>query len=39
MGGMKPICPQPVWTVEETVVMEEQFQNTLKGKAPTKQKR
>ena len=38
MGDMKLICPQPVWTVEETVVMEEQFQNTLKGKAPTKQK-
>ena len=39
MGDMKLICPQPVWTVEETVVMEKQFQNTLNGKAPTKQKR
>ena len=38
MGDMKLICPQPVWTVEETVVMEKQFQNTLNGKAPTKQK-
>ena len=25
MGDMKLICPQPVWTVEETVVMEKQF--------------
>ena len=33
------ICPHPVWEVEETVVMEEQFQNTLNDKAPTKQKR
>jgi len=39
LGDMKLICPQPVWTVEETVVMEEQFQNTLNGKSPTKQKR
>ena len=38
MGDMKRICPQPVWTVEDTVVMEKQFQNTLNGKAPTKQK-
>ena len=38
MGDMKLICPQPVRTVEDTVVMEKQFQNTLNGKASTKQK-
>ena len=32
LGDMKLICPQPVWEVEETVVMEEQFQNTLNDK-------
>ena len=39
LGDTKLICPHPVWEVEETVVMEEQFQNTLNDKAPTKQKR
>ena len=39
LGDMKLVCSQPVWGVEETVVMEEQFQNTLNDKAPTKQKR
>ena len=29
LGNTKLICPHPVWEVEETVVMEEQFQNTL----------
>ena len=38
LGDTKLICPHPVWEVEETVVMEEQFQNTLNDKAPTKQK-
>ena len=38
LGDTKLICPQPEWGVEETVVMEEQFQNTLNDKAPTKQK-
>ena len=28
-----------MWEVEETVVMEEQFQNALNDKAPNKQKR
>ena len=39
LGDTKLICPHPVWEVEETVVMEEQFQNTLNDKVPTKQKR
>ena len=39
LGDTKLICPHPVWEVEETMVMEEQFQNTLNDKAPTKQKR
>ena len=39
LGDMKFVCPQPVWTVVETVVLEEQFHETLNGKAPTKQKR
>ena len=38
LGDTKLICPHPVWEVEEMVVMEEQFQNTLNDKAPTKQK-
>ena len=39
LGDMKLVCPQPVWTVEETVVLEEEFHKTLDGKAPTKEKR
>ena len=39
LGDMKFICPQPVWTVEDTEIMENKFESTLAGKPPSKEKR
>ena len=39
LGDMKLICPQPVWTVEDTEIMENKFESTLAGKPPSKEKR
>ena len=38
LGDMKLMCPQPVWTVEDTEIMENKFESTLAGKPPSKER-
>lgn len=35
---MKLTCPHPVWSVEDTEILEKKFENELGGKAPSKEK-
>ena len=38
LGDMKLLCPCPVWSVEDTEILETKFETELSGKAPCKEK-
>lgn len=39
LGDMKIVCLQPVWTVDDTECYEQQWENTLGDRPPSKEKR
>lgn len=39
LGDMKIECPEPIWTVEDTELYEQQWESTLGDKPPSKEKR